>query len=301
MPRFLIMILLAVVFPHLKTNAETPAARNLDRELCEWKGLPVNLTIDNSDAILAIEGAYSIKKNEATAGHSDESLTITAADSTGLRNGIYFLLRAQQQRDTCLCITLPHYDIETKIPLFTRRVAVYDSGSIRNFEKERTLTEIARRDAMTGINGWLVEGDEEESSKHSAKTDGLKSILSQFGIALHQNRDALGTAPELNDEGNVKFMGDIWQRQMTEASRKGYRCVIYHFEPSAKEHPMRDINMYAFGRLASDATVNARRIAYEWLAKTYSDNPLTVRPLMESLQNGDETDFCTKLKEIGTY
>lgn len=297
--RLIAIVIMSTVFPHIL--AGTQVAVCLDKELSEWKGLPVNVSADSSDSLLAIEGSFSIKKNEAYSACEEENLSIAAADSTGILNGIFFLLRAQQQRDTCLCITLPHYDTVRILPLFSRRVVEYDYNLIINREKSHSLSEMARHDAMAGINGWFVtEGD--LSSGNAAEMEELKKTVAPYGISLYKDRESLGTTVlVLSDSGNMRFMAEIWQEQMRKAYQDGCSVILYRPEPPVSEHPMREINLYAFGRLSSDSSINPRRIAYEWLAKTYSDNPLIVQPLMESLINADEASFCTKVKEFGTY
>lgn len=299
MYRVFAIFLMSTVFPHI--FAGTQVAPSLDKELDEWKGLPVTLSTDSSDVLLAISGSFSIRKNESSSVLDGESLSITAVDSTGIINGIHFLLRAQQQRDTCLCVTLPHYDTVRILPLFARRVVEYDYSLIREMDKVNSLAEMARRDAMTGINGWIVyEGD--YSSVHVDEMEELNKTVAPYGISLYYNRESLGkTALVLSDSGNQRFMAETWQEQMRKAYRDGCSAVLYRPEPLSTEHPLREINLYAFGRLAADASVVPKRIAYEWLAKTYSDNPLIVRPLLESLINADEASFCTKLNEFGTY
>ena len=292
------MLLMSAVFPHM---LGAPLTGIIDNGLREWKGFPVNLTIDSSDAVLAVEGSFSIKKNEATRAIDKETLTIAASDSVGFLNGVYFILRAQQQRDTCLCITLPHYDAMKILPVFDHRVAVYDCCYIRGLETSCSLVDKVRSDAMCGINGWIIEAEDFPSGP-AYDTDDLQKILSEYGIQLHKDRQSLGKATlELSDGENRKFMGDIWQEQIREAYGNGYRTILYHPQIPDQRHPFREINLYAFGRLSSDVAAIPKRIAYEWLASTYSDNPLIVRPLMESMLNSDETSFCTKLKEIKTY
>lgn len=296
MSRILIVLMLTAVFPHFYEG--TQSATSLDKELCEWKGLPVTLSVDSSYASGFNDGSFSIRKNMAPTVRDEEGLTIVAADSLGLLNGVYFLLRAQQQRDTCLCITLPHYDTVRIMPLFPRRVAVYDYSYIRDVEKADSLTEMIRRDAMSGINGWIVE-NKDFSSNDSLERRELEFNLEHFGITLFEDRGSLGDSSfELTDAGNRKFMGDNWSKLMRDACRNGYTTAIYRPECPSAEHPFREINLYLFGRLSSDSNVMPRRIAYEWLAKTYSDNPLIVRPLLESLLNGDEISFLHEIKRI---
>ena len=293
------MVTLTVDIQTKATQSDSATLRLAAKELMEnWSGAPVTLryTVDNSLG----KDCFSIEKVETTDTESDFQFVVSASSPSGILYGVYFLLRAQSRHDVCLCTTLPpSHKIQQK-PYFVSRCIV-GQEAIFDILKKGRIADYARANASIGINGIILTPPRHPSKHYQEKVSELAAILQPYCISIYQSGDtipALRCTPVTTDKRQTGidetyiYHATVWRSMMLNSSQ---RNVVAHVAVSSQpswcpnDNHLEQANWFAFGRLAWDPTLLPEQVAHEWLADTFSENPLFILPMRRAMTDCDGT------------
>ena len=271
------------------------------KELTEnWSGAPVTLryTVDNTLG----KDCFSIEKVETIDKESDFQFVVSASSPSGILYGVFFLLRAQSRHDVCLCTTLPSSHVIQQKPYFAHR-CITGQDAIFDILKKGHIADYARANASVGINGIILTPPRHPSKHYQERVDELAAILQPYCISIYQSDDtipALRCTPvmtdkcQTDDNGAYIYHAKAWRNMMLNSDQ---RYVVAHIavsnQPSwcANDNHLEQANWFAFGRLAWDPTLLPEQVAHEWLADTFSENPLFILPVRQAITDCDGTDI----------
>ncbi len=263
-----------------------------------WMGYPVTLTYHAGDGMG--EGAFRIEKSEAT--DTDFQFVVTASSASGLLYGAYFMLRAQARHDGCLCTTLPPSHAVEQRPHFRRRW-ITGQDEVLDMLKKGSVSEYARANASIGINGIVLTVPRHPSRQYEEKVRQLTEQLRPYCITVCLSEDSLSAFTYLSDksadgnnsiDGLYTYHAPAWRRMMLESGRQDIAAdVAVSSRPSwsADDNHLEQANWFAFGRLAWDPALHPEQVAHEWLADTFSENPLFILPLRQAIIACDGSDI----------
>lgn len=176
------------------------------------------------------------------------SIRVCSASAVGLLYGVYFILRSQVMGDGCLCATLASENplvLQSSAPLRPLRLA----DRVEDLARRGLLTPLARANASIGVNALVLSRQHRNDKRLRAAAD----TLARYGISLLQPADERLAGME------VPVVSLLSGR------------LLPLFE------------WYVAGRRAWDPTLTSSQLAFEWLAQTFSENPLFVLPLRDQL------------------
>lgn len=243
-----------------------------------WEGLPVTLQII-ADTIHQ-KGYFKIEKreNDMLEGPQDspDRIYITANDASGLIYGAYFILRSQSMGDGCLCKTLGNEDTLEQEPAYQKR---YVETDISLLSETVSLENLARLFASIGINGIVLSG------KSIKKIDEFSRIFNPYQIELFSNiatTDLFTIDIRQTNPNYLQFQAPLWQIPLPSTAPTGNEGGILLFTHLATQ-PFTSANLYAYGRKVWMPQISNERVAFEWLAQSFSENPLFVIPMRDVL------------------
>ena len=294
-------VMLVVDSPTRVTHSDSTTLILATKELRNnWTGAPVILrnTVDNSLG----KDCFSIEKVETTAVDDGFQFVVSASSPSGILYGAYFLLRAQSRHDVCLCTTLPSsHKIQQKPYFMSRCIAGQDA--IFDILKKGRIADYARANASIGINGIILTPPRHPSKHYQEKLTELAAILRPYCISIYQSDDTI-PAIKCTSATTGKYQtgtGDTyiyhataWRNIMLDCDQ---RSVMAHIaissQPSwcASDNHLEQANWFAFGRLAWDPTLLPEQVAHEWLADTFSENPLFILPMRRAMTDCDGTEI----------
>ena len=287
---------------------QTATAEIALSEIAEnWEGLPVTLQII-ADTIHQ-KGYFKIEKreNDMLEGPQDspDRIYITANDASGLIYGAYFILRSQSMGDGCLCKTLGNEDTLEQEPAYPKR---YVETDISMLSETVSLENLARLFASIGINGIVLSG------KSIKKIDEFSRIFNPYQIELFSDiatTDLFTIDIRQTNPNYLQFQAPLWQiplpssntqhltpnpqhpsfsnphhpspnTQTTSSSPGGNEGGLFLFTHLTTQ-PFTSANLYAYGRKVWMPQISNERVAFEWLAQSFSENPLFVIPMRDVL------------------
>ena len=197
----------------------------------------------------------------------DDSFSLAASSATGLLYGAYFMLRAQTMGDGCLCQTLHGPDRTlTEVPRTARRSVAISKAALL---AKRSVA-LARALSAIGINEVVLP-----PRAYNKKVEALADSLRPYGIALSCADDPAATPLRLTAAAS-------W----------------------TPDH-LSLFDWYAAGRRLWQPDLPADRLAYEWLAQTFSDNPhfvVTMRDALLSTPDAGRTErILDAWQKVGAY
>lgn len=187
----------------------------------------------------------------------EDSFRITASSAVGLLYGAYFMLRSQTMGDGCLCQTLPPSHELTESPQNEKRCFAVRKASLLL----KRSTAFARAAASIGINEVVLPANQDKKAAQ------LADALRPYGISVRCADDATAAPLPLTSDDN--WTGDH----------------------------LRQFDLYAAGRRLWQPDITDERLAYEWLAQTFSDNPLFIIPMRDALLSHTGADAIERLLE----
>ena len=263
-----------------------------------WSGDPVQLAIA-ADAPASV-GAFRIEKLMAdSAGLAlgyDSRFLLTASSAQGLLYGAYFMLRAQSRADVCLCNTLPSSHVLEQRPAVANR-CLEGQDVLFDLLKQGRVADYARACASVGINGVVVKQRHSPSRVYINKVEQLRNLLAPYGISLY-TADSLPQPvvrlPESDDDQPFyHLVAPSWAQALQ--GRGGASAIAASVYISDNDHWCADdqlfaqFDWFAAGRLMWQPDLPMEQLAYEWLADTFTENPLFVLPLRSALLQCDGT------------
>ena len=262
---------------NISLSTVTIAANEL-RE--NWTGVPVTLQI--VEDALHKNGYFKIEKreNDLMEGPQDSPnrIYITAGSASGLLYGAYFILRSQAMGDGCLCKTLGNEDVIEQEPAFSKRLVQID---VNEFPEQLSLKNFARACASIGINGIVLTGKSPNNIKE------IKDIFAPYHIELLNNIDSQDITTidiRQNNSLHLQYLAPLWQIPTPDTNHPTSAILGVIQQPSSiTQHPFSSLNLYAFGRMAWMPQIIKERVAFEWLAQTFTENPLFVIPMRDVL------------------
>ncbi len=226
-----------------------------------WHEAPVRLQ-------LTAEGSLGDGENQSADGfriEKGDTVTVSAETAQGLLYGAYFLLRAQGMGDGCLCQIMHTVTSMDQTPRSNLR-ALYVPEGMDDIVRRGRLQDFARANASIGINGIVLPQTESRPN--------IGSTLALYGIGVF----AADTMPA------EALTDTLWLEDV----------------PNWCGSHLAQFEWYKAGRMLWDPDLTVQQVAYEWLAQTFSDVPLFIRPAMEILLHPGEPDAdeCERLAEI---
>ena len=270
----------------------------LDELLGHWSGDPVQLvlTVDGP----AGAGAYRIEKLPADsiglAQGYDSRFLLTASSAQGLLYGAYFMLRAQSRADVCLCNTLPPSHVLEQRPAVALR-CLEGQDVVFDLLRQGRVADYARACASVGINGVVVRQRRSPSRTYINKVEQLRSLLAPYGISIYtadsMPQPVVHLPEAADDQPFYHLLAPSWAQMLH--GGVGESCVAASVYVGDNHHWCADgqlfaqFDWFAAGRLMWQPDLPLEQLAYEWLADTFTENPLFVLPLRHALMQCDGT------------
>ena len=255
---------------NISLSTVTIAANEL-RE--NWTGVPVTLQIVEDASHK--NGYFKIEKREngLMEGPQDSPnrIYITAGSASGLLYGAYFILRSQAMGDGCLCKTLGNEDFIEQEPAYSKRLVQID---VNEFPEQLSLKNFARACASIGINSIVLTGKSRNQ---------IKEIKDIFANNI-DTQDITTIDIRQNNSLHLQYLAPLWQIPTPDTNHPTSAILGVIQQPSSiTQHPFSSLNLYAFGRMAWMPQIIKERVAFEWLAQTFTENPLFVIPMRDVL------------------
>lgn len=262
---------------NISLSTVTIAANELRKN---WTGVPVTLQIVEDTSHKNEYFKIEKRENGLMEGPQDSPnrIYITAGSVSGLLYGAYFILRSQAMGDGCLCKTLGNEDVIEQEPAYSKRLVQID---INEFPEQLSLKNFARACASIGINGIVLTGKSPNNIKE------IKDIFAPYHIELLNNIDTQDITTidiKQNNSLHLQYLAPLWQIPTPDTNYPISTILGVVQQPSSITlHPFSSLNLYAFGRMAWMPQIIKERVAFEWLAQTFTENPLFVIPMRDVL------------------
>ena len=270
-----------------------------------WTGAPVTLQIVEDTTHK--NGYFKVEKlpndHQLTTlplggdGEGYDRIYITSGSASGLLYGAYFILRSQAMGDGCLCKTLGNEDVIEQKPAYQHRLVKIDLASL---PQQLSLKNLARACASIGINGIVItDKSPNQSSKFQVQSSKFKALFAPYQIELLSDTDTQDiTTIDIRQSNplHLQYLAPLWQiPARPEGALSPSRATETTPDTSTNsslccdaiaaitQNPFSSLNLYAFGRMAWMPQIIKERVAFEWLAQTFTENPLFVIPMRDVL------------------
>ncbi len=187
----------------------------------------------------------------------EDSFRISASSASGLLYGAYFILRSQMMGDGCLCQTLPPTHELTESPKNEKRSFSVKKAALL-FKRS---TAFARAMCSIGVNEVILP------PSNNKKVSALADSLRPYGIVV--TFDATPSATPLQLTSDANWTGDH----------------------------LKQFSWYAAGRRLWQPDVSDERLAYEWLAQTFNDNPHFIITMRDALLSPSGAEYAERFLE----
>ena len=291
-----------------RSTVEIAAAELRDN----WTGAPVTLQIVNDTTHK--NGHFKVEKlpndHQGTTlplggdGEGFDRIYITSGSASGLLYGAYFILRSQAMGDGCLCKTLGNEDVIEQEPAYQHRLVKIDLASL---PQQLSLKNLARAFASIGINGIVITDKspnqnskfQVSSSKFQVPSSKFQALFAPYQIELLSDTDTQDiTTIDIRQSNplHLQYLAPLWQiparpegalspsratERTPDTSTNSSLCC--DAIAAITQNPFSSLNLYAFGRMAWMPQIVKERVAFEWLAQTFTENPLFVIPMRDVL------------------
>jgi len=284
-----------------RSTVEIAAAELRDN----WTGAPVTLQIVKDTT--HVNGYFKVEKlpndHQLTAlplggdGEGYDRIYITSGSASGLLYGAYFILRSQAMGDGCLCKTLGNEDVIEQEPAYQHRLVKIDLASL---PQQLSLKNLARAFASIGINGIVItDKSPNQSSKFQVQSSKFQALFAPYQIELLSDTDTQDiTTIDIRQSNplHLQYLAPLWQiparpegalspsratERTPDTSTNSSLCC--DAIAAITQNPFSSLNLYAFGRMAWMPQIIKERVAFEWLAQTFTENPLFVIPMRDVL------------------
>lgn len=291
-----------------RSTVEIAAAELRDN----WTGAPVTLQIVEDTTHK--NGYFKVEKlpndHQGTTlplggdGEGYDRIFITSGSASGLLYGAYFILRSQTMGDGCLCKTLGNEDVIEQEPAYQHRLVKIDLASL---PQQLSLKNLARACASIGINGIVITDKspnqnskfQVSSSKFQVSSSKFQALFAPYQIELLSDTDTQDITTidiRQNNPLHLQYLAPLWQiPARPEGTLSPSRATETTPDTSTNsslccdaiaaitQNPFSSLNLYAFGRMAWMPQIIKERVAFEWLAQTFTENPLFVIPMRDVL------------------
>jgi hypothetical protein len=277
-----------------------------------WTGAPITLQIVEDTT--PKNGYFKVEKlpndHQLTTlplggdGEGFDRIYITSGSASGLLYGAYFILRSQAMGDGCLCKTLGNEDVIEQEPAYQHRLVKIDLASL---PQQLSLKNLARACASIGINGIVITDKSPDqnskfqvsSSKFQVQSSKFQALFAPYQIELLSDTDTQDiTTIDIRQSNplHLQYLAPLWQisarpegalspsratDRTPDASTNSSLCC--DAIAAITQNPFSSLNLYAFGRMAWMPQIIKERVAFEWLAQTFTENPLFVIPMRDVL------------------
>lgn len=270
-----------------------------------WTGAPVTLQIVENTTHK--NGYFKVEKlpndHQGTTlplggdGEGYDRIFITSGSASGLLYGAYFILRSQAMGDGCLCKTLGNEDVIEQEPAYQHRLVKIDLASL---PQQLSLKNLARAFASIGINGIVItDKSSNQSSKFQVQSSKFQALFAPYQIELLSDTDTQDITTidiRQNNPLHLQYLAPLWQiparpegalspsratERTPDTSTNSSLCC--DAIAAITQNPFSSLNLYAFGRMAWMPQIIKERVAFEWLAQTFTENPLFVIPMRDVL------------------
>lgn len=284
-----------------RSTVEIAAAELRDN----WTGAPVTLQIVKDT--IHKSGYFKVEKlpndHQGTTlalggdGEGFDRIFITSGSASGLLYGAYFILRSQAMGDGCLCKTLGNEDVIEQEPAYQHRLVKIDLASL---PQQLSLKNLARACASIGINGIVItDKSSNQSSKFKVTSSKFQALFAPYQIELLSDTDTQDiTTIDIRQSNplHLQYLAPLWQiparpegalspsratERTPDTSTNSSLCC--DAIAAITQNPFSSLNLYAFGRMAWMPQIVKERVAFEWLAQTFTENPLFVIPMRDVL------------------
>ena len=279
-----------------------------------WTGAPITLQIVEDTTHK--NGYFKVEKlpndHQLTTlplggdGEGFDRIYITSGSASGLLYGAYFILRSQAMGDGCLCKTLGNEDVIEQEPAYQHRLVKIDLASL---PQQLSLKNLARACASIGINGIVITDKSPNqnskfqvpSSKFQVQSSKFQALFAPYQIELLSDTDTQDiTTIDIRQRNplHLQYLAPLWQiparpegtlspsraTETTPDTSTNSSLCCYAIA-AITQNPFSSLNLYAFGRMAWMPQIIKERVAFEWLAQTFTENPLFVIPMRDVLMN----------------
>ncbi len=277
-----------------------------------WTGAPITLQIVKDTTHK--NGYFKVEKlpndHQGTTlplggdGEGFDRIFITSGSASGLLYGAYFILRSQAMGDGCLCKTLGNEDVIEQEPAYQHRLVKIDLASL---PQQLSLKNLARAFASIGINGIVITDKSPNqnskfkvpSSKFQVQSSKFQALFAPYQIELLSDTDTQDiTTIDIRQRNplHLQYLAPLWQiparpegalspsratERTPDTSTNSSLCC--YAIAAITQNPFSSLNLYAFGRMAWMPQIVKERVAFEWLAQTFTENPLFVIPMRDVL------------------
>ena len=291
-----------------RSTVEIAAAELRDN----WTGAPITLQIVKDTT--HVNGHFKVEKlpndHQVTTlplggdGEGFDRIYITSGSASGLLYGAYFILRSQAMGDGCLCKTLGNEDVIEQEPAYQHRLVKIDLASL---PQQLSLKNLARAFASIGINGIVITDKSSNqsskfqvpSSKFQVQSSKFQALFAPYQIELLSDTDTQDiTTIDIRQSNplHLQYLAPLWQiparpegalspsratERTPDTSTNSSLCC--DAIAAITQNPFSSLNLYAFGRMAWMPQIIKERVAFEWLAQTFTENPLFVIPMRDVL------------------
>ena len=241
---------IAVVGDSSLTPADRAVVAQAEGELRRhWSGNPVMLQVQAVPTATADDDGVAADDESFSVEKSPQgSVRILSPSARGLLYGVYFILRSQTMGDGCLCATLGADERLEQRPAAPQRL-LWLADDLTAIARRGQLADFARATASLGFNGVVLLGHQRMGKRLLALADSVQP----YGLRLLLPADVAVPAAAPRP---VAFLGasylDRWQ-------------------------------WYLAGRRTWDPAIAPELAAFEWLSQTFTENPLFVLPMRDSL------------------
>ncbi len=277
-----------------------------------WTGAPITLQIVKDTTHK--NGYFKVEKlpndHQGTTlplggdGEGFDRIFITSGSASGLLYGAYFILRSQAMGDGCLCKTLGNEDVIEQEPAYQHRLVKIDLASL---PQQLSLKNLARAFASIGINGIVITDKSPNqnskfkvpSSKFQVQSSKFQALFAPYQIELLSDTDTQDiTTIDIRQRNplHLQYLAPLWQiparpegtlspsraTETTPDTSTNSSLCCYAIA-AITQNPFSSLNLYAFGRMAWMPQIVKERVAFEWLAQTFTENPLFVIPMRDVL------------------
>ncbi len=234
-----------------------------------WTGDPVMLQLHGphqggcADCALlrgTAPDAFTVEKS------GQGTIRILSSSARGLLYGAFFILRSQLMGDQCLCATLGSENRIVQQPADSVRAIALDDD-VAALSRSGRLDLFARANASVGVNTIVLTA---AGKPRAPQLQAMADTLQRYGLRLVVAGDETFQ--------NVSSLPHVSWQVSTSLQRYEW---------------------YVAGRRLWDAQLTAEQLAYEWLAQTYTENPLFVMPLRTLLADpsADRQELLQQLSE----
>ena len=277
-----------------------------------WTGAPITLQIVKDTTHK--NGYFKVEKlpndHQGTTlplggdGEGFDRIFITSGSASGLLYGAYFILRSQAMGDGCLCKTLGNEDVIEQEPAYQHRLVKIDLASL---PQQLSLKNLARAFASIGINGIVITDKspnqssnfQVQISKFQVQSSKFQALFAPYQIELLSDTDTQDiTTIDIRQRNplHLQYLAPLWQiparpegalspsratERTPDTSTNSSLCC--YAIAAITQNPFSSLNLYAFGRMAWMPQIVKERVAFEWLAQTFTENPLFVIPMRDVL------------------